>query len=350
MKIEVKIMYYGQSLTANECFGLVKSKIENNEIKSEEVEIKSIDTRKKSIIVLCGNNTKDPMRAGNYTNYCFNWLDNDKDKSKTTAYSIFYPKEQPLFVSLKPNPNLDYEGLAKILFEQIISQNGSTRPLKDISESIGNVTFFGHSAGGFVMNELMFHLGSMLKKRNFSDKDINEIYSNVVFVAYSPFALVDAPINSIYVAPIYDSVGSTKLVYDKMIQNKNVISSNPKFDVSSICKFRASSYSSFFKLYETAIRDEDTLYFVDDKSLISTPNLLFFDGLKEDHNLAGVIKYSKEHPHKTSAGRLTTKFLSDVLNYSVSTKRDKFSIIDLYNHVVKPSQPTDEQDSKNKEL
>ena len=343
-------MYYKQNLTANECFGLVKSLIEDNEIKSEQIDTESIDLKRKSIVVLCGNNTKDPMRAGNYTTYCFNWLDNNKDNSKITAYSIFYPKEQPLLVSLKPNPSLDYEGLAKIMFEQLLSQNGATRPLKDISESFGNITFFGHSAGGFVMNELMFHLGLMLKDRKFSDNDINKIYSNIVFVAYSPFTLVDAPINSIYVAPIYDSIGSTKLVYDKMIQNKNVISSNPKFDVSNICKFRASSYSSFFKLYETAIRDEDTLYFVDDKSLISTPNLLFFDGLKEDHNLAGVINYPKEHPYKTKAGIITTKFLSDVLKYSVSTERNKFSIIDLYNHVVQPSQPTDEQDHKNKEL
>ena len=343
-------MYYRQNFTVNDCFRLIKSQNEDGQIKSEEADISAIDLSKKSIVVLCGNNTKDPMRAANYTTYCLNWLENKKTKSSVTAYSIFYPSEQPLLVSLQPNPSLDYAELAKILFEQTISTNGATNSVEDISKKLGNTTFFGHSAGGFVMNELMFYLGSMLKDKGFSDEDINKLYSKIVFIAYSPYALVDAPINSVYVAPIYDSIGSTKLVYDKMIQNKNVISSNPKFDISSVCKFRASSYSSFFKLYETAIKNEDALYFIDNKSLVATPNLLFNDGFKEDHNLAGVINYPGEHPYKTKAGKLTTEFLSKVFNYSLSTERNKFSVNDLYEQVVQSQQTSDEQVKANKEL
>ena len=336
-------MYYKQNLTANECFGLVKSLIEDNEIKSEQIDTESIDLKRKSIVVLCGNNTKDPMRAGNYTTYCFNWLDNNKDNSKITAYSIFYPKEQPLLVSLKPNPSLDYEGLAKIMFEQLLSQNGATRPLKDISESFGNITFFGHSAGGFVMNELMFHLGLMLKDRKFSDNDINKIYSNIVFVAYSPFTLVDAPINSIYVAPIYDSIGSTKLVYDRMVQVGNMTSSNPKLDIQNICKFRSTSYYNFLKLFEIAMNGEDIVYFSDHNSLIATPNLLFSDGVKEDHNFAGIINYPSKHPYKTKAGELTTEFLKSAVTYTLSTDREKFSTTKLYQKVSGENPPADEK-------
>lgn len=343
-------MYYRQNFTVNDFFRLIKSQSEDGQTKSEEINLSSIDLSKKSIVILCGNNTKDPMRAANYTNYCLNWLDDNKTRSGVTAYSIFYPKEQPLLVSLQPNPQLDYGELAKVLFEQIISTNGSPNSIEDISKKLGNITFFGHSAGGFVMNELMFYLGSMLKDKGFSDEDINKLYSMVVFVAYSPYALVDAPINSVYIAPIYDSIGSTKLVYDKMIKNKHVVSSNPKFDISTVCKFRASSYSSFFKLYETAIKNEDALYFIDNKSLIATPNLLFDDGFKEDHNLAGVINYPGEHPHKTKAGKLTTEFLSKVFNYSISTERSKFSVNDLYNQVVQPQQTSDTEIKQNKEL
>ena len=184
-------MYYRLNLTVNDCFKLVKSQLDGNQIKSEENDISTIDLSKKSIVVLCGNNTKDPMRAVNYTNYCLRWLDKNKERSKVRAYSIFYPREQPLSVSLQQNPNLDYNELAKILFEKMISKNGSTQSVESISKSLGNVTFFGHSAGGFVMNELMFYFGSMLKDQGFSDEDINKIYSSVVFVGYSPYALVD---------------------------------------------------------------------------------------------------------------------------------------------------------------
>ncbi len=343
-------MYYSKTLTANEGFSVIKSQVQGDAIKSEELDISEMDLNKKSIVVLCGNNTKHPLRAGSYTSYCFSWLKNLKDKDHVTAYAVYYPKEQPLTLTLGPNPALEYSGLAEQIFKPIISQNNQARPVEDISKALSNITFFGHSAGGFVMNELMFELGSMLKNQGLSDDEINKIYSSVVFIGYSPFKLVDAPINSVYVAPIYDTVGSTKLVYDKMIQNKNVISSNPNFDVSNICKFRASSYSSFFKLYETAMKGEDSLYFVDEKSLISTPNLLFFDGLKEDHNLAGVIEYPKEHPQKTRAGKVTTDFICNVFKYSLSKEREKFSVLDLFSQVSPNSQITDEQDNKNKEL
>ena len=343
-------MYYRPPLTANEGFRLIKSQIQNGQVAFEEQDISAIDLKKKSVVVLCGNNTKHPIRAAAYTNYSFNWLDQYKDKEKVTVYSIFYPNEQPLLLSLQQNPCIRYGELARIMFEPLLEQNGSIQSVADISKDFGDITFFGHSAGGFVMNELMFELGSMLKERGFSDEDINKIYSSIVFVGYSPFSLVDAPINSVYIAPVYDTVGSTKLVYDRMILNQNLISSNPNLDISKICKFRASSYSSFFKLYETAIQDEDSLYFVDKKSLISTPNLLFFDGLKEDHNLAGIIDYPAEHPHKTKAGRHTTNFMHIVFNYCLSTEREKFSTIDLFNQVAPNSEQASEQGNKNKEL
>ena len=344
-------MYYGQKLTAEECFGLVKTQLLDGKPQSEEQNISLIDLKnKKSIVNLCGNNTKNPIKAGTYANYGFGWLNEYENKSEVTAYSVYYPSEQPLFVSLQPNPSLNYAELARIMFEPIIFNDEKLQSTKNISEELGNVTFFGHSAGGFVMNELMFHLGAMLKEQGFSDDDLNKIYSSIVFVGYSPYALIDAPINSIYVAPIYDSVGSTKLVYDRMIQNKNVISSKPEFDISNICKFRASSYSSFFKLYETAIKDENSIYFVDEKSLVSTPNLLFYDGLKEDHNLAGVIDYPGKHPYKTDAGTQTTKFLHTVFNYCLSTKRNKFSVNDLFYQVVQSQQPNNTPITTIKEL
>ena len=346
-------MYYGQKLTAEECFGLVKTQLLDGKPQSEELNISSIDLKnKKSVVVLCGNNTKNPMKAAAYTNYYFGWINEFEDKSKVSAYSVYYPSEQPLFVSLHPNPSLNYAELARIMFDPIIFDGENPQSVKNISEQLGDVTFFGHSAGGFVMNELMFHLGARLKEQGFSDEDINKIYSSIVFVGYSPYALVDAPINSIYVAPIYDSVGSTKLVYDRMIQNKGVISSKPEFDISNTCKFRASSYSSFFKLYETAIKNENSIYFVDNKSLIATPNLLFYDGLKEDHNLAGVIDYPGPHPYKTEAGIHTTEFLHKVFNYCLSTERNRFSVNDIYKIVAQKSteQSTDTPTTKNKEL
>lgn len=343
-------MYYRPTLTASEGFRLIKSQIQNGQVGFEEQEISSIDLNKKSIVVLCGNNTKHPIRAASYTNYIFNWLNEYEDKENVTAYSVFYPSEQPLLLTLQQNPCLRYAELARIMFKNLLEKDGKTESVESISKKFGNITFFGHSAGGFVMNELMFELGSMLKERGLSDEDINKVYSSIVFVGYSPFALVDAPVNSVYIAPVYDTVGSTKLVYEKMIQNENIISSNPKLDIAKICKFRASSYSSFFKLYETAIQDEDSLYFVDGKSLISTPNLLFFDGLKEDHNLAGIIDYPEEHPHKTKAGKHTTDFMHTVFNYCLSTERKKFSTIDLFNQVAPKTEKPSEQDNKNKEL
>jgi hypothetical protein len=162
--------------------------------------------------------------------------------------------------------------------------------------------------------------------------------------------LVAAPINHIYITPMYDSMGSTKLVYDRMLQVGNMTSSNPKLDIHSLCKFRSTSYSNFLKLYETAMNKEDTLYFYDYNAVIATPNLLFNDGKVEDHNFAGILNYPFKHPYKTKAGELTTKFIGDAFDYSILTDRNKFSTRQLFDQAAKnhsKSKESEDETQKN---
>lgn len=340
---------YSEKKDANETFGVLKVNIENNNFKEEPVSLDSIKFDGKTIVSLCGNDTKSNNRAAFYSKCCLSWLDDKVNKDNITSYSIFYPLEQPLMTNFAINPKFNYDELANSLFEQIFTKDGKTQAPDEVAKNLSDVVFFGHSIGGFVMNELMYGLGQMMQERNFTDEDMRKVYQNIVFIAYSPYMLVAAPINHIYITPMYDSMGSTKLVYDRMIQVGNMKSSNPNFDIHNLCKFRATSYSNFLKLYETAMGDEDTIYFADHNALIATPNLLFNDGTIEDHNFAGVLNYPFKHPNKTKAGELTTKFIGDAFDYSLLTSRDKFSTRELFNQITNPQAATKENAEQQKE-
>ena len=338
-------MYYNEKNDIRDSFSVVKATMSQNpgELDIVEIDATSMDISGKTAFILCGNNTRDARRGAFYA-YCFNgWIDDDKIKKDTTIYSIYYPKDQPLLTNFETNPSFDYNALAEAIFGQTITKDGKTLSTDEIIKNISDIVFFGHSIGGFVMNELMFGLGKLLRDRNFSDEDINRIYENIVFIAYSPYSLVAAPINHLYVTPLYDSMGSTKLVYDRMIKVGNMTSSNPKLDLQNICKFRSSSYYNFLKLFEIAMNGEDIVYFSDHNSLIATPNLLFEDGTKEDHNFAGIINYPAKHPYKTRAGELTTEFLKSAVTYTLSTDREKFSTTELYQKVSSGDPPADEK-------
>lgn len=349
MKSEVIIMGYIQKKDIFDSFGVMKVKISDNNFVETPVDVNSIKFDGKTIVSLCGNDTRSESRASFYSKCCLSWLGDKVDKEKITTYSIFYPFDQPLNSYFTLDPRFDYDSLAKAIFEQVLTKDGKKQSADEVAKNLGDVVFFGHSIGGYVMNELMYGFGKMMQENHFSEEEMKKVYQSIVFIAYSPYMLVAAPINHIYITPMYDSMGSTKLVYDRMLQVGNMTSSNPNLDIHTLCKFRATSYSNFLKLYETAMKNEDTLYFSDHNALIATPNLLFNDGNIEDHNFAGILNYPFKHPYKTKAGELTTKFISDAFDYSLLTSREKFSTTQLFNQIKNSSSSKEEsEDDKQK--
>lgn len=322
-------MLYNEKLSVDAYFGLVKSQIDKKtgNFLTEEMDASSLTLNGKHIIVLCGNNTREPMRASGYAKNCHNWIKGHEGKEDVVVYSIFYKQKQPLLYNFQPDPEVDYPSLTKTIFEQILDKSKS---IEDVVKQLSNITFFGHSIGGHVMNELVKNFGKMMKERGFSDSDIAKAYSNMVFIGYSPFALVDAPIKRIYVVPMYDSVGSSKLAYTDLLKNSPILYSNTLFDVQHLYKTKPASYLTFIERYKRALGDAETTYFGGSDYLVAIPNLLYNDGIKEDHNLAGVVDYGAHNPYKTKAGEMTTKFMKDVFTYSVFAPRSEFSIGRLF--------------------
>ncbi len=316
-------------------FAVVKSeRKQGKDITLEKIDVSSIDLSKKSIIILCGNNSKSQRKAEHYAYICRSWLKNTPHKYGTTTYSIYYPNEQPLF-NANPYFNLDYNWLAKTIFYKAIFKNNQIQSVDEIKKNLSNVVFFGHSAGGYVMNELMHNLGQILTNLHFSRADIRNIFSSIVFIAYSPYMLVQAPIKSIYVAPMYDTMGSTKLVYKHILRNRNVISSVPDLDIFGEKRLTERANDKFIRRYKEQTCGENTIYFLEKNAIISTPNLLYYDGQKEDHNLAGVINYGNKNINQTKAGKLTANFLCNAFDYSLSTNREEFNIQELYKQTIK---------------
>lgn len=327
-------MFYNGENYAEYCFGLVKVKRYSRDIKFAERGIKSLKIKGKTIIVLCGNNTRNPNKAAVYANNCFDWLEDYQDRRDITAYSIFYPNDQPLLNTFEPNPLFDYEGLASILFNQLIYEGGQVLPAEQIADNFNDVMFFGHSIGGYVMNELMENLGKMLERENFDRVEINRIYSRIVFVGYSPFRFVKAPTKNVYITPIYDSVGSLKLSIDEFRNRKSPSYSTNNFDIEKTSTEQTNTPHNFREQYKESIHYKDIAYMKARNLMIATPDLMYDDGFKEDHNLAGVINYQGYNPYKTNAGILATKLMELVFCYCLSVDRKKFSMAELYREAL----------------
>ncbi len=347
MQLEGVIMIYGEKFKAEECFSLMKLSCSSDKINYEELDISSIKFDSKTIVILCGNNTKNISRAGAYMTYCANWLKGSPLEKDCTIYSIYYPQSQPLDNGLKTNLRFDYEGLSNILFEQVIYKNSKRASVEEIVKHLSDVMFFGHSIGGYVMNEITYELGKKLKYEGFTKQEINKIFSSIVFVGYSPFALVDAPTKNIYIAPIYDSLGSVKLVCEKMEEDGTFVSSNQSVDVTKVCQSAIDSHLGFVQIYNEAINNQDTTYYANHNCLIATPNLLLDDGTqKEDHNMAGIIDHPYANQHKTRAGEITTKLIEYLFKYILLVERRKLSTKRLYNKVTKLTELLEEDDLK----
>ena len=334
---EVNNMLYNSKRDVNDCFQVVETTIP---IQSREIQTKNISDIKikgKTLICLCGNNTRDPLRAKQYAAYGFRWLTGCKEKEDITAYSVFYPHEQPLFTNLSQNPAFDYNALSEEMFGQIINADGKKQSVEEIIKTFGQTVFFGHSVGGLVMNELMEGLKKLLRENEFSPAEIEKVYKSIVFVAYSPYQVVDAPINAIYIAPVYDSIGSTMRAYAKVMQNGGVCS-DAKFIEKKEELLSQEYYMEFLDVYEHLMGNRLSAYYLGGNTLCATPNLLYGDGAKEDHGMAGIIGDS---PFQTEAGKTATKFLKECMRYSFSEDRSMYNLGYLYNYALLEMQNND---------
>ena len=330
-------MLFSDILEDKKSFATVKTTYVDNNLHYEEIELPTMDLNNKCIIVLCGNDTRDPLKAGNYARHNFNWLNDYPDKENISIYSIYYPTTQPLNNDFTLNPFFNYDELSSVIKDKLFYKNNQILSTDEIINNLSNITFLGHSIGGQVMNELVYSIINTLTKENFSHLDIIKICKNIVFVGYAPYEFVDEPISSIYITPLHDSVDSSKLAFDRMFKHKNITFSNPSIDTDFIKENITSFHDEFVNAYRNATNNEDFLLAKYQNSLVVIPELLFFnpyDGIMEDHNLAGVVHYSQEHPYKTSAGRNTTTLLDYLLTYSLSTNRENFSINEIYNHAL----------------
>ena len=137
-----------------------------------------------------------------------------------------------------------------------------------------------------------------------------------------------------YITPIYDSVGSLKLSIDEFKIKKHPSFSTRNFDIEKTSTEPTTTPHNFRKQYKESIHNKDIAYMKYRNTMIATPDLMYYDGIKEDHNLAGIINYQGENPYKTKAGVLATKLMELIFNYCLSTNRKKFSMAELYDEAI----------------
>lgn len=342
-------MLYNDHLNKCDSFSVIKTNIKNDKLYHKQINLSDMDLSKRSIIMLCGNDTRDPIKASNYAKHNFNWLKNYHDRDNLTIYSLYYPTIQPLNTDFTLNRFFNYDELSETLINKIFYDNNGILTVEQIIENLSKISFVGHSIGGQVMNELIYAIINNMNKEEFSHFDITKVCKNIVFVGYAPYIFVEAPINGIYITPLHDSVGSTKLAFDKMVKHKNITFSNPAIDLETIQNNIYSYHNDFVNAYRQSTHNENILLAKYKNSMVAIPELMFYNPynkIMEDHNLAGAVHYPAQNPYKTLTGNIITSILDNILTYIVSTKRQNFSISNLYNMTLDQLEQSPNETSK----
>jgi hypothetical protein len=314
-------------------FEIVKSKTTNGgELYFEKSRANEINFNNKIVINFCGNDSKSQSRAEFYNRSINTWLNNTSHKKNVTTFSVYYPQVQPLF-NVSPMVSLNYNKFAQELFHNVMFESERMCSVEDMKRKLGNVVFSGHSAGGHVMNELMKSFARILRAHGLSKRDILEVFDSIVFVGYAPYKLIDAPIKSIIVAPLYDSMGSVRQVYRTMAAKEDVLSSIPP-EYMFGTRITARGQYNFVRDYKYRMSGDPFVCYLSKNALMMTPDLLYNDGRCEDHNFIGAIAYDRDNPYQTEAGRLTAKFLINTFDYCFSTDRKEFDLYELYKQTL----------------
>lgn len=313
-----------------ETFKIVKTELKSGTPYHSIIDLEDINFQGKSVVCFCGNLTKKPENAVSYSAKAYTWLSDYPDRDNVTFYSIYYPTEQPLESNLSPNIALDYRHLSKKLLMSAVRKNNEPLPVNEMIKNLSNITFFGHSAGGMVMDETIDRFIVFLKRYSFNKESINKILSSIVFVGYAPYKFVEAPINAVYITPFFDSLGSSKKAIERINQEKNFISSNENCKQINSKAVNCQTYEDFVKMYQPILTKDKSIYFANNNTLFAMPDLLIDDGIIEDHNLAGVSESYVSNASKTQAGIITTSFMHNVFKQSLQNERKNFSTIDLF--------------------
>lgn len=324
-----------------ETFKVVKTELKNGTPTHSIIDLEDIVFNGKSVVCLSGNLTKKPENAIAYSANVYSWLAEHKKRNDVTFYSIFYPTEQPLETNLTQNMALDYRHFSKRLLLSAVRKNNEPLPVDEMIKNLSNITFFGHSAGGMVMDELIDYFIVFLKRHSFSKRDIQLILSNIVFVGYSPYKFVEAPIKGVYITPLYDSLGSSRKAIKSVIQENNFTSSNTASKKVNKLTNNCESHEQFIELYKPLLKEDKAVYFANKNSIFVLPDLLIDDGVIEDHNLAGVSENPQSSRYKTQAGIKTTEFLHQVFKYSLEKDRGDFDMYEIYDKATN-NQKTEE--------
>lgn len=272
-----------------------------------------LNITKPSVIVLGGNPTikeTESLRNMNIFQSLAGYNFCNKYSADFDIYSIMYNKgyvlNESYGLSLKYKDE-DFAGLASSIFMPLVSKNSEKIETKKAGENLNKLTFFAHSAGALVMDNVMASLKELLRDLKYDRDDINYLFSQISLMAYAPFSVVHYPISSVYITPINDSLNSWVRTYI-LKENKDEWS----LDFADIEYLRDE--------YLEKLKGDTTVSYIgycgDSPFLNVTPRGLRKD-LGEDHNFVGVLRTKEgECPFASDVG----KNISDLMRFYFQTK------------------------------
>ncbi len=251
---------------------------------------------KPTIVIFGGNPTTIESEAGRYARTVDNWLAGfgDINRSKFDIVSVVYANGSPLENNLfLAGSDYDYNELAETIFLPLIANEQKQK--LDVNLALKNlslVSFFGHSAGAYVMDNIMDKFLRYAIKLGYTDDEIFQMCRQIKFLTFAPYQMVDAPIKSIYITPSFDELNSFYKAIEFMATKDNV-STNNNIDLKKYMNMLNNHSPRFLKYGQKmadSVENDGIMTMFDNKdTLVVTPWKLSKNE-QSDHGLVGIVR------------------------------------------------------------
>jgi hypothetical protein len=286
----------------------------------EFIDDDSLHISRPTLLIFGGNPTTSDSEAGRYARTLRNWLGDSCTEKDIDIISVVYNDGLPLKDETHYNYNYDYDALSdQVLLPLVIDNNGEKFSYETASKKLSRLTVFGHSAGAFVLDRIMARFQTKLAEMGYLENEIINLCQQIKFLAFSPYAMVNAPISSVYITPYYDYLGSFYKSLNYLNQRSNLQYTTSKFDLKKQFDSMENNFDNANALNQMLFNEiEKSGFFMGSdgqSSMVVAPAKLSKNN-ESDHGLIGIVcgPNNENSPLATSVGKKITKFIKYVLS------------------------------------
>ena len=305
------------------------------------VDMNSFKASHNKTIFMLGGNTTNCEEAANGNAKVVDRLISDKNRDRTTIYSMVYddePISSESGILTEKYREEAHDIFPKLIKPMLFDSVGNIKEKQGVERALGNIVLVAHCGGSEFVNIIIDDIYDCIAE-HYHESIAKQLIGKIKYFAYAPCHLPNKPVTSFIITPFLDNNCSWTKVFDE-VADKKVYADYPRGAVKSLLKARERGelYEAFKKIYRSermiALRSEQSTYII--------PNRLNANLSVGDHSIDCLVKRSVIDADADCAktARVMNTISQLILNQFVSSRTiDQRDLFDEMTSIMKKNKP-----------